>query len=167
MTNPNTQTFSAYQKPRHAKQFRQRVRRGWLGPLLIVACSAANATDFEHTAALSFCALTGLVHAVCYDVVRNGDDIVALDLNCKLTRDIAGGGAIAMAETRRRVAAADDSDEETRFDAPHAFDTRYCAVNKGRYLMDAILGPVVVTFPRQPDGQSCARRAPAGGPIEL
>lgn len=129
--------------------------------LVLAAGASAQAAEFTHDATLTFCALTAKVHATCTDRVRDGHNIVALDVDCKLTRDIAGGGSYAMAETRRRVDAADESLEVTQFDAPHRFKARYCAVNRGLYLQGAIFGPSVIRFPPQPEDQACANRAPS------
>ena len=71
-----------------------------------------------------------------------------------------------MAETRRRVDAADESLEVTQFDAPHRFKARYCAVNRGLYLQGALFGPAVIRLPPQPEDQACANRAPPTPGIE-
>lgn len=142
---------------------RRGTRPSWrhgLAILLLSAAGSAHAAEFTHKATLTFCAMTSKVHAVCTDRVRDGHDIVGLNLDCKLTRDIAGGDSYAMAETRQRVSAEDDSLEVTKFDAPHRFNARYCTVNRGRYLQGSILGPTVIIFPLQSSDQSCANKAP-------
>lgn len=137
-------------------------RASRLGGLLflLAASGSAHAAQFEHTTTLSFCAMTSKVHATCTSRVRDGNNIVALDVNCSLTRDIAGGGMYAMAESRRRVGATNESVEVTQFDAPHRFDARYCSVNRGKYVQSTVLGPTVISYPRQDESQSCATQAP-------
>lgn len=131
-------------------------RAGRLAALALLATAVnGHAVTITHNAYVYFCHMTGKVHGVCQDEIRNGGAFVAaLDKGCKLTRETAGGPGIAVAENRQRVNAVGNSSEMTTFDIPVAARTRYCTFNNGKYMQWSVLGLVRVAF--QPSGSGCA-----------
>ena len=146
----------------HTTAWRRLGRRLAVGSIALVG--ASHGFTITHNSLVYFCELSGLVHAVCQDEVRGGSLIAGLDKDCRLTRETVGGGVpFAVAENRQRVSAANDSSEITNFNIPIAANSRWCTINRGKYLQWSVLGPVRIVL--QPESQACATYNGGGLPL--